>query len=158
MSKPSFNSTLPEVAQSIRGEQGRIGYLLRQANLAHHVRVEKILAEFNLTLPQYSVLSILELYPGASNADLARICLLTPQTTLVIVKNLEKMELIRRQPHLIHGRIQQNDLTSKGQALLNEATKKVLVFQKELIKGFTLEEEKIIRRWLVNLAGKEEAV
>ena len=51
-----------------------------------------------MTLPQFSVLTMLAAYPGASGAALARLellTLLTPQTMSVIVANLEKAVLLR---------------------------------------------------------------
>ncbi|WP_267425483.1 helix-turn-helix domain-containing protein [Methylobacterium sp. GC_Met_2] len=52
--------------------------------------------------------------PGHSNADLARLALLTPQTMSAIVANLLKADLIARQPHQVHGRIQTNALSEGG--------------------------------------------
>jgi DNA-binding MarR family transcriptional regulator len=62
------------------------------------------------------------------------------------------MGAILRQPHAIHGRIQQIAITQQGKELLSACTKRVLVIQKELLAGFNADEEKIIRRWLVSVA------
>jgi DNA-binding MarR family transcriptional regulator len=47
-----------------------------------------------VTLPQFSVLTMLAAYPDASGAELARLSLLTPQTMSVIIGNLERAEIV----------------------------------------------------------------
>lgn len=153
MNKPFLSRILPEVGEAMRGEEGRIGYLLRQASVAHHAKVDQVLKEFGVTLPQYSVLAFLDLYPGISNADLARLTLLTPQTLSVIVANLEKAGAISRSPHPVHGRIQCIELTEKGRDLHTHCTKKVLQIQEQLASDLSPEEEKVVRRWLVRVAA-----
>jgi DNA-binding MarR family transcriptional regulator len=152
MSKKLERAALPSPGEGKRGESGYLGYLLRQAAGAHRNRVEKALTEFGVTSPQFSVLTMLAAYPGLSNADLARLALLTPQTVSVIIANLEKADLIARRPHEVHGRIQHLDLTQKGKALLAAARTVVHTLDNELVAGFSSSEEQIIRRWLVSAA------
>ena len=71
--KATNKTTVPVVGAGKRGEQGHIGYLLRQAHAAHRLRMERALAGLEVTLPQFSVLTMLTAYPGASGADLARL-------------------------------------------------------------------------------------
>lgn len=152
MSKAFDELTVPAPGEGKRGESGYLGYLLRQAAGAHRNRIEKALAGFGVTAPQFSVLTMLNAYPGLSNADLARLALLTPQTVSVIIANLEKAALIARRPHQMHGRIQHIDLTPKGTALLAEARMIVNRLDKELMDGFSSSDEEIIRKWLVAIA------
>ncbi len=140
---------IPEPGQGKRGEEGHIGYLLRQAAAAHRHRMEKALATFGITPPQFVVLMMLNAYPGRSNADLARVALLTPQTVSVIVANLERSGLIGRRPHAVHGRIRHIDLTEKGVALLEDASATVERVDDGLLAGLMPAEEEIVRRWLV---------
>ncbi len=86
---------------------------------------------------------------GHSNADLARLSLLTVN---MIVANLEKAGAISRRSHAVHGRIQQLELTKQGQRVLAEAKTRMLVLEGELIQGLPAEKERIIRRWLVGVA------
>lgn len=102
----------------MRGTKGHIGYLLRQAHAVHKMRMEHALKTTGLTLPQFSVLTMLAAYPGASGAELARLSLLTPQTMSVIVSNLGRASLIHRRPHEEDGRIQIIGLTDEGQEVL----------------------------------------
>ncbi|KNY21442.1 MarR family transcriptional regulator [Methylobacterium sp. ARG-1] len=145
-------SELPEAGEGKRGMEGHLGYLLRQAAQTHRNRVERALDDLGLTLPQFSVLTMLAAYPGHSNADLARLALLTPQTMSVIVANLLKAELIARVPHQIHGRIQKIALTDAAQSLLDAAKRRVYALEADMLGDLTGAEQAIIRQWLVRIA------
>lgn len=110
------------------------------------------MADVGVTLPQFLVLTMIRAYPGISNADLARLALLTPQTVSVIVANLERSGAIARRPHAVHGRIQHIDVTPEGLALLDACRKRSGGIERELLAGFSPEEEQVVRRWLVHVA------
>jgi DNA-binding MarR family transcriptional regulator len=147
---------LPKPGEGKRGTDGYLGYLLRQAASAHRNRAERALADIGVTQPQFLVLTMLAAYPGHSNADLARLALLTPQTVNVIVANLEKSGAIARRPHAVHGRIQHLELTEHGHALLAEARKRMHVVEHRLSRGLPYDEEQVVRRWLVEVAAAQE--
>lgn len=144
--------TVPPLGQGKRGEEGHLAYLLRQASAATRLRMERALADLGVTPPQFAVLTMLAAYPGLSNADLARLALLTPQTVSVIVANLERAGALARRPHAVHGRIQHLDVTQAGAALLARCRERVTVLEESLATGLTAAEERTIRRWLVAMA------
>lgn len=158
-SPPASSSApiIPRPGEGKRGEAGHIGYLLRQAQAIHRLRMERALADLEVTPPQFAVLTMLHAYPGISNADVARLSLLTPQTVSVIVANLEKMGGIARRPHSIHGRIQHLDVTKAGRKLLSRCRERVQKIEAWLLEGLTAAEEKAIRRWLGGIASRQEA-
>jgi DNA-binding MarR family transcriptional regulator len=149
----STPTALPRIGEGKRGKSGHIGYLLRQAAGVQRNRMESVLSDFGLTAPQFAVLTMIAAYPGHSNADLARVSLLTPQTVSVIIANLLKAGLVMRHPHQIHGRIQQLELTPEGAQLLKAAKTKVYALERKLLSGLSGTEEEIVRRWLVFVAG-----
>ncbi len=144
--------SIPAPGEGKRGEGGYLGYLLRQAGAANRLRLERGLADLGVTSPQFVVLTMLGAYPGLSNADLARLALLTPQTVSVIVGNLEKNGAIARQPHPVHGRIQNILLTDAGKALLARCRERAQAHEQWLKSGLDADEEKVVRRWLAALA------
>jgi DNA-binding MarR family transcriptional regulator len=152
MNKSNLTPRLPDPGEGKRGEAGYLGYLLRQAAGAYRLRMERVLADIQVTPPQFSVLTMLAAYPGRSNADLARLALLTPQTVSVIIANLERMGAIVRRPHEIHGRIQHIDLSPKGKALLAECRARAHAVEHELTARLPPAEEQAIRHWLVGVA------
>jgi DNA-binding MarR family transcriptional regulator len=143
---------IPRIGEGKRGEEGYIGYLLRQAGGAHRLRMERALADLGVTPPQFTVLTMLVAYPGLSNADVARLAMLTPQTVSVIVANLLRSGAIARRPHAVHGRIQHIDVTEAGKALLKQCRSRVKAIEQQILAGFSADEERVIRRWLVSVA------
>jgi DNA-binding MarR family transcriptional regulator len=146
------NTGIPEVGEGKRGEDGYIGYLLRQAHSAHRIRMERCLQDMGLTLPQFSVMTMLTAYPGASGAELARLSLLTPQTMSVIVANLERAGMVVRRPHEQHGRIQVVEITDAGQSLLARCKPAVQAAEASLLADVNAADEAAVRRWLVQVA------
>jgi DNA-binding MarR family transcriptional regulator len=110
----------PPPGQGKRGEYGYLTYLLRQAQAATRLTLERALADVGVTPPQFVVLTMLRAYPGLSGADLARVALLTPQTVGVIIRNLERDGAIGKTPHPMHGRMLQWTLTHRGATLLGQ--------------------------------------
>jgi len=155
MRKTRLHSTfIPAIGEGKRGEDGHIGYLLRQAHAAHRIRMEKTLQDMGVTLPQFSVLTMLAAYPDASGAELARLSLLTPQTMSVIIGNLERAEIVSRSPHAEHGRIQIIQMTPAGRRLLTRCKAAVSATEKELLADVCAEDETVIRQWLVAVAKR----
>lgn len=148
-------AAVPEIGEGKRGEAGRLGYLLRQANHVVRQRMERSLAEIGVTPPQFLVLTIVANYPGASGADLARLTFLTPQTVSLIVSNLERAGAVGRRPHAVHGRIRMLELTKEGRDLLARARERAHAIEAALLAGTGAEEERVVRAWLVRLALTE---
>jgi len=146
-------SIVPPPGQGKRGEQGFLAYLLRQAQAASRLTLERALAELAVTPPQFVVLTMLKAYPGLSGADLARVALLTPQTVGVIIRNLERDGAIRKTPHPVHGRVQQWTLTRRGLTLLEKCRHHALALERRLVAGLDARTLAAIRRWLAKIAA-----
>lgn len=143
---------VPAPGEGKRGEQGYLGYLLRQAHAAVRLKMERALADLGVTSPQFAVLTMLNAYPGLSGADVARLTFLTPQTVGVIIRNLARDGAILMTPHPVHGRIQQWTLTPRGATLLKTCRERVIALEKRLASGLDAKAEASIRRWLANVA------
>jgi DNA-binding MarR family transcriptional regulator len=146
-------TSIPRPGEGKRGEEGYFGYLLRQASAAHRLKFDRALADIEVTQPQFLVLTMLAAYPGASNAELARLTLLTPQTVNVIVANLERAGALVRTPHAVHGRILELQLTEKGKRLLKTSRERAHALERDLAQGLSPEEQKLVRRWLARVAA-----
>jgi len=143
---------IPAVGEGKRGESGYLGYLLRQAANAQRRRMDQALSLVGLTHPQFLVLTMIHAYPGCSNADVARLAMLTPQTVHAIVTNLLGRGLIARQPDPVHGRIMNIELTAAGRELLGRGRTRALGLETGLQGSLTAAEAAIVRRWLVGVA------
>jgi len=143
----------PPPGQGKRGEQGYLAYLLRQAQAATRLAMERALADLGATPPQFVVLTMLRAYPGLSGADLARVAMLTPQTTGVIIRNLERDGAIRKTPHPVHGRMLQWTVTRRGAALLDKCRRHAQAIERRLTAGLSASGQRAIRRWLAQVAA-----
>jgi DNA-binding MarR family transcriptional regulator len=151
---PEFaGSRPPPPGQGKRGETGHLAYLLRQAQAATRLTLERALADLSVTPPQFVVLTMLRAYPGLSGADLARVALLTPQTIGVIIRNLERDSAIRKTPHPVHGRVLQWTLTRRGAALLDRCRRPVKALERRLVAGLPAKAQITVRRWLSKIAA-----
>ncbi len=142
----------PPPGEGKRGEQGYLAYLLRQAQAATRLTLERALADFGVTPPQFIVLTMLRAYPGLSGADVARVALLTPQTVGIIIRNLERDGAIRKTPHPIHGRVLQWTVTRRGETLLGKCRRRARLLERRLMTGLSSKAQVTIRRWLSKIA------
>lgn len=145
-------AAIPAIGEGKRGESGHLGYLLRQAAGGFRLCLERALADVDVTQPQFMVMTMIAAYPGASNADLARLAMLTPQTLSTIIANLLRAGIVSRHPHAVHGRIQQLQLTEAGAKLLAKCRDRVARLEARLQGDLAPDEEQILRRWLVKVA------
>jgi DNA-binding MarR family transcriptional regulator len=143
----------PPLGQGKRGDKGYLAYLLRQAQAAARLTLERALADLGVTPPQFAVLTMLRAYPGLSGADLARVALLTPQTVGVIIRNLERDGAIRKTPHPVHGRVLQWTLTRRGAALLDKSHRHAMALERRLAAGLGAKGQGTVRRWLSKIAA-----
>jgi DNA-binding MarR family transcriptional regulator len=150
---PAPSRRPPPPGEGKRGEQGYLAYLLRQANAATRLAMERSLAELGVTSPQFVVLTMLNAYPGLSGAELARVAVLTPQTVGVIIRNLERDGAIRKSPHPIHGRALQWTVTQRGATLLDKCRRHAHTIERRLAAGLSAAAQRLIRRWLAKIAA-----
>ena len=143
---------IPAVGEGKRGESGHLGYLLRQAAHAQRRRMDRALATVGLTHPQFLVLTMIRAYPGCSNADIARLAMLTPQTVHAIITALLGRGLVTRQPDPLHGRVLNIALSGDGEELLRRGRTMALNAGAALQRSLSASQEAIVRRWLVSVA------
>ncbi len=135
-----------------RGARGHIGYLLRQAQAAFRLAGDAALADLELTIPQFALLTLLGAYGPLSGAALARLSLQTPQTVDAVLKNLARAGLVARTPDPAHGRILRAALTAAGTARLGAAKRRVNAIERRLTARLGAREERVVRAWLAEVA------
>lgn len=111
------------------------GYAVKQAQQAYRDRMDRSLAPFDLSTPQYVAMAALSHLDGATNASLARACFVTPQTMHGIIVGLEQRELISRPTKAKSGRALVAQLTADGSALLRETDEIVFRLDRTAIAG-----------------------
>jgi DNA-binding MarR family transcriptional regulator len=126
----------------------RIGGDIRRAELDLMAAKSAAVKPAGLTVPQYAALLALSDHPGAPAAELARLCLVTPQTMTTILQNLVAMELVERTPHQWQRNVLENRLTEAGYVKFREADKRAVAVEQKLADAFTEEERTQLRSLL----------
>ena len=152
------STAIPAVGEGKLGPAGHLGYLLRQAANAHRRRMDRALSSLGLNHPQFLVLMMISAYPGCSNAEIARLAMLTPQTVHAIITGLQQKALIVRRPDGTHGRILNIDLTDAGRELLEHASQRAHELELELGRLLSETEGIAVRRWLVEAARAADRI
>jgi DNA-binding MarR family transcriptional regulator len=149
---PAGRAPNPAPGEGPRGVKGHIGYLLRQAQAAFRLAGDAALADLELTLPQFGLLTLLGVYGPLSGASLARLSLQTPQTVDAVLKNLARAGLVARTPDPRHGRILLTALTPAGMARRAAAKRRIDALERRLTAGLGAEGERTVRAWLASVA------
>lgn len=139
-------------ANLFQPETGYLGFLLRQAAHAYRLKMEKVLNEFSITPPQFTILKIVSIYNGTTNAEIARLAVLTPQTINLMVNKLEKHAFIHKKAHPINKKIQCIEITAQGLDLLDLCQKKIDQLEQTLEDEFSEEDILLVRKWLGNIS------
>ena len=145
-------ATAPEPGERYRGTEGHLGYLLRQAQHAFAMAMEKALGRHGLTSPQFGVLSVLVADPGLSAADLARAAMVSPQAINLLVAGMEREGLVRKQKHPSHGRVLQLFPTDEGVRRVRDAYPAVIALEDRIAAGLPSRQLTAIKQWLVDVA------
>jgi len=133
-------STVEPVAQVAPDESARtpsLIYVVGRLNQGITREMRAVLREWDLSVQEYTSLSALGLRPGLSNAQLARRALVTPQSMLEILAKLESRDLVQRNTDPDHGRVIRNELTKRGQGLLETAAPGVEQLQDRIFAGLS---------------------
>ena len=128
------------------GEGPRTSYLVARLDRLVRSQLSEVLEPFELSVPQYTLLSVLEHRPGLSNAQLARRSYITAQAMHQVVHGLEERGLIARRVSPDHGRIQLTELTDEGLALLKSCDEEVTHLEGRIFGGLGEKGEERLRR------------
>ena len=148
----SDNHGVPPPGEGRRGASGHLGYLLRQAQAAFRQAGDTALADLELTLPQFALLTLIGAYEPISGAALARLSVATPQTVDSVLKNLARAGLVARTPDPEHGRILRAALTPAGRRKLAEAKRRIDALERRIAAPLGPAEERTVRAWLAAVA------
>jgi DNA-binding MarR family transcriptional regulator len=117
------------------GKGPRTSYLVARLDRLVRSQLSDVLESFELSVPQYTLLSVLEHRPGLSNAQLARRSYITAQAMHQVVNGLEERGLIARRVSPDHGRIQLTELTDEGMAMLKACDEEVTRLEERIFGG-----------------------
>lgn len=93
-------------------------YAVGRVNQGIRRELGVVLRPWELRVQEYTALSVLRSRPGLSNAQLARRTLVSPQSMIEILGQLEDRGLLRRRVDPTHRRVLLAELTTAGEKLL----------------------------------------
>ncbi len=114
-----------------------MSYLVGRLDRIVRRRLAAALGPHELSLQEYTTLSVLRARSGLSNAQLARRSLITPQAMNEVLARLERRGLVQRHPGQVRGRIRPAELTTSGKRLLARADKSVDAAERDLFGDAT---------------------
>jgi DNA-binding MarR family transcriptional regulator len=126
----------------------RLGQLVKSLEQEFSSAKDAVLRPLGLTVPQYQALLVASEEPGISGAELARRCLVTPQTMTTVLGNLTTKGLIQRRSVPGQGRAMETAITPAGKRLLGRADKKVLEVESKLSGALSARDEAAFRKML----------
>ena len=142
------------------GQDGRRLAAQRMKWILLHFRgqMDERLRPGGVTTAQFMVLKAIRSEPGASGAQLARACHMTPQSAQALLKSLEDGGWIVRTKDAVNERILTAKLTSSGVKLVEEGERLIRSIERKLWDGISESAVEALNKTLVrcleNLAGE----
>lgn len=135
-------------------EDQPVGYLLYRVMTALRPEVTAELGPLGLGLPEFVCLRVLSMFPGQSNAELARHTNVSPQAMNLVLRGLQDLGAVTRPATVSSGRALPARLTGKGRALLRRAEAAVHVADERLLAPLAPIERREFKRLLGALGSQ----
>jgi DNA-binding MarR family transcriptional regulator len=147
--KPPARRTAPQTSAI---EEPRLGMLVKRAEQAMLRAKTTALKFVGLTPAQYVALYELDAQPGITAATLARLCLVSPQAMMILLKSMEQQGLITRSFHPRHPNVLELHMTDAGREALHAARQRVEPMETEVFDAFSPKELIAFREYLSRFA------
>lgn len=134
---------------------GCVTFLVRHAWLSMRSAVAAVLAEHELSVPQYGTLLILAGHPGQTIADVGRKVGTARQSANELITGMERAGLIERRANPNDRRSQLVYLTPAGKDRLADATPAVQAAEAQLEADLTPTDRAAARAWLTRMVNTE---
>ena len=121
-------------------------YIIGRVNQGVRRQMQAALAQWGLSVQEFTTLSVLSARPGLSNAQLARRALVTPQSMIEILARLESRGLVEREVDPAHKRILRAQLTKSGIRLTAEAEPEIDAIQDRMLVSLSASERRVVTR------------
>jgi DNA-binding MarR family transcriptional regulator len=118
-----------------QAETRRAAQMMKRIMVHFRSQMDEQLRPEGVTTAQLHVLKVIREESGASGAQLARSCYVTPQSAQALLKGLEDGGWITRTKDRVNDRILIAELTPSGEELLQTAKKLARVIEKRLWRG-----------------------
>jgi DNA-binding MarR family transcriptional regulator len=119
-------------AHTMTAVEQRLGHMVKSLEQEVSGAKDGVLRPMGVTVPQYTALLVISDEPGISGAELARRCLVTPQTMTTVLGNLTLKGYIERRSVPGQGRAMETTITASGKRMLAKADAAVMKVEAQL--------------------------
>ena len=137
-------------------ETRRAAQMMKRMLIHLRGQMDEQLRPEGVTTAQLHVLKTVRERPGASGAQLARLCYVTPQSAQALLKGLVDGGWITRSKDRVNDRILIAKLTPSGEQLLETAEKLARVIEKKVWQGVSIEKVTALNEVLAQCMGNLE--
>jgi DNA-binding MarR family transcriptional regulator len=131
-------------------EDQPLGYLMYRVVAVLQPAVSAELKPLGLTLPEFVCLRVLSIFPGQSNAELARKTNVSPQAMNNVLRGLQERGAVDRPASVASGRALPARLTTEGATLLKRAEAAVQVAEDNVLANLHKAQRRELKRLLAN--------
>jgi DNA-binding MarR family transcriptional regulator len=142
-------------AEANGGEQlegPRFSYAVGALDRSLRRSLVSILRPFELTVAEFTALSLISRRGGYSNAQLARRSFVSPQAMHEMISSLESRGLLERAPSDSHRSIRHTHLTKRGRDLLDRCNVAVDEMEEAMLEGVPQERRDVVIALLLQSA------
>lgn len=130
-------------------DKDSIYYAFLEIMRLYHYKMHKLLEEIGLYPGQPFVLFTLSNNDGQSQKELAERLNVKPSTITVMLKRMEKVNLVKRRQDLKDQRVSRVYITETGHEMCEKANQIMKQVEEEMFDNLTVEEKVILRRLLL---------
>lgn len=123
-----------------------LNYMVSRLERVIRAEIIKQLRELDLSVPQYTALTLLAAQGPLSNAQLARSSYVSPQAMNQVLAVLEEKGIVKRSPRRDHQRIQPAQLTAKGKRVTAAADAAARAVEARMMQGVSQRDQAAFAR------------
>lgn len=131
--------------KSNENQSPKLSYMIARVDRIISKLLTEQLKQLNITLPQYTALSVLAARGSLSNAKLAERSFIKPQSANKILQDLLALGWIEKNSDPTHGRRILIQLTASGKIKINECNLVVEQLEQNMLKGIDINLALLIR-------------
>ncbi|WP_130802096.1 MarR family winged helix-turn-helix transcriptional regulator [Acinetobacter ihumii] len=128
-----------------REDEPRLSYMIARVDRIISKHLTEHLKDLNISLPQFTALSVLAAKANLSNAKLAERSFIKPQSANKILQDLLANDWIEKTPDPTHGRRILLTVTAQGLAKLAECNQVIAQLERQMLKGIDINLAYLIR-------------
>ncbi|PRY13055.1 MarR family winged helix-turn-helix transcriptional regulator [Kineococcus rhizosphaerae] len=122
----------------------RLEWVTQRVSRALQRAVDLVAADHGITAAEYHLLLAISDDVGRSNAEIARLTFVTPQSANHVLAELERRAFLQRTDDPNHGRIRHAVLTRTGREVLDSCTRQIAAIEARVVAGLDEQQRAVL--------------